>query len=90
MQLQGQSVYKMLEQMLELIQKSGTISPAELSHKMNINPRMAEVLLEDLQRRGLIHNLVIESNCGSEGCDGCQLSSGCNHNQPRIWEITSS
>jgi DNA-binding IscR family transcriptional regulator len=80
----------MLEQMLELIQKSGTISPAELSHKMNINPRMAEVLLEDLQRRGLIHNLVIETNCGSEGCDGCQLSSGCNHNQPRIWEITSS
>ena len=90
MHSQGQWGYKMLEQMLELIQKSGTISPAELSHKMNIDPRMAQVLLEDLQRRGLIHNLVIESNCGSEGCDGCQLSSGCNHNQPRIWEISAS
>jgi hypothetical protein len=90
MQLQGQWGYKMLEQMLDLIRKSGTISPAELSYKMNIDPRMAQVLLEDLQRRGLLHNLVIESGCGSDGCDGCQLSSGCNHNQPKIWEITTS
>jgi DNA-binding IscR family transcriptional regulator len=89
MHSQGQWGYKMLEQMLALIQKSGTISPAELSHKMNIDPRMAEVLLEDLQRRGLLRNLVIESGCGSDGCDGCQLSSGCNHIQPRIWEISN-
>jgi hypothetical protein len=89
MQLQGQWGYKLLEQILDLIRKSGTISPAELSHKMNLDPHMAQVLLEDLQRRGLIHNLVIESNCSSEVCDGCQLSSRCNHNQPRIWEISN-
>ncbi len=80
----------MLRQMLDLIQKSGTISPAELSHKMNIDTRMVQVLLEDLQRRGLLHNFVIESSCGNDGCDGCQLSSGCNHNQPRIWEISNN
>jgi hypothetical protein len=80
----------MLGQMLDLIQKSGTTSPAELSHKMNIDQHMVEALLEDLQRRGLIHNLVIESGCNNDGCDGCQLSGGCKHDQPRIWEISTS
>jgi hypothetical protein len=89
MQLQGQWGYKLLEQILDLIRKSGTISPVELSHKMNIDTRMVQVLLEDLQRRGLLHNLVIESSCVNAGCDGCQLSSGCNHNQARVWEISN-
>jgi len=80
----------MLEQMVDLIRKSGTISPAELSHKMNIDQHMVEALLEDLQRRGLLHNLVIESGCINDGCDGCQLSGGCNQKQPRIWEISTS
>ena len=78
----------MLEQMLDLIRNSGTVSPAELGRRMNIDPRMVVVLLEDLQRRGLLHNFVIESACQSEACGGCQLSSGCNHIQPRLWEIT--
>ena len=78
----------MLEQLLNLIRSSGTVSPAELGRRMNIDPRMVAVLMEDLQRRGLIHDYEMPSSCTTDGCDGCYLSSGCQNAKPRIWEIS--
>jgi hypothetical protein len=82
-------VCEMLEQLLNLIRSSGTVSPVELGRRMNIDPHMVEVLLEDLQRRGFLRNFKMESTCNSEACGGCPLSGGCHTAKPRIWEITS-
>jgi DNA-binding Lrp family transcriptional regulator len=89
MPLQDWQVYEMLEQLLNNIRSSGTVSPVELGRRMNIDPRMVEVLLEDLQRRGILRNFEMQSNCNSDACGGCPVSGGCKSVKPRIWEITS-
>ncbi len=77
----------MLEKLLGLIQNNGTLSPAEIARRMNIQPTLVAVMLEDLQRRGLLRKMEVESSCTSEACGGCSLSSSCKSDKPRVWEI---
>lgn len=74
--------------MLNLIKNSGTVSPEELGRRLNINPRIVQVMLEDLQRRGILRSFELESACISENCGGCPVSTGCQGIKPRIWEIS--
>jgi DtxR family Mn-dependent transcriptional regulator len=47
----------MLEKMLELINRNGTLSPAEIARQLNVHPALVTVMLEDLQRRGLLRKM---------------------------------
>lgn len=79
----------MLEKMLELINRNGTLSPAEIARQLNVHPALVTVMLEDLQRRGLLRKMDLDSTCTGDACDGCSLTSSCKSPKPRVWEINS-
>jgi hypothetical protein len=74
----------MLERLLDEIRKGGTLQPARLAQRLNISVGMVEMMLEDLERRGLLAQ--IDPNCGPS-CGGCSLSDQCTTHSPkgRLW-----
>ena len=78
----------MLEQLLKEIRAGGTLEIGELAIRLGTTPQLIEVMLEHLQRSGLIQAYV---NCG-DGCQGCSLQDSCNKQASgaiRLWQSTS-
>ncbi len=78
----------MLEKLLTEIQNGGSLQPATLAAKLNISVGLVEMMLEDLERRGLLAQ-VNTSSC-SEPCGGCPLVGECAITNPqgRMWMLT--
>ena len=65
----------MLEKLLQEIRSGGTFQPAALAAKLNISVGMVEMMLEDLERRGIITQ--VNASCGESSCGGCPLVGDC-------------
>jgi hypothetical protein len=76
----------MLEKLLNLIRDHGVISPSALSSQLGISPRLLEVMLEDLQRRGYLDSIEEPEACASGACQGCAVSGSCG-TRPRVWQL---
>lgn len=78
----------MLEKLINEIRSGGTLQPALLAVRLNISVPLVEMMLEDLERRGLITQIV--SSC-SEPCGGCPLVGECAVNSPqgRMWMLAN-
>ena len=76
----------MLEKLLTEIRSGGTLQPAALAARLNISLGLVEMMLEDLEHRGLIAQVV--TNC-SEPCGGCPLVGECAITSPqgRMWML---
>ncbi len=76
----------MLEKLLNEIRGGGTLQPATLAARLAISPGLVEMMLEDLERRGLITQ--VNTNCG-EPCGGCPLVGECAVKNPqgRLWMV---
>jgi predicted transcriptional regulator len=77
----------MLEKLVEEIRAGGTVEIRELAIRLGTTPQLVEVMLEHLQRSGLIQTYV---SC-SDGCLGCSLQDACNKQTPgaiRLWQTT--
>jgi DNA-binding Lrp family transcriptional regulator len=79
----------MLKKLLSLIQKNGTISPADLGRQLGLDPHLVVAMLDDLNRRGLLKSVGLNSTCQSSSCGGCPLAANCQSDKPRVWEISS-
>lgn len=77
----------MLEKLLSEVQAGGTLQPAALAAKLGVSAGLVEMMLEDLERRGLLAQVT--TNC-SEPCGGCPLVGECAINSPqgRMWMLT--
>jgi hypothetical protein len=77
----------MLEKLLSEIRSGGTLQPAALATRLNISVGLVEMMLEDLERRGLLAQVV--TNC-SEPCGGCPMVGECAVTSPqgRMWMLT--
>jgi hypothetical protein len=77
----------MLEKLLNEIRGGGTLQPAALARKLNISVGMVEMMLEDLERRGMLAQ--VNTGC-SEPCGGCPLVGECAVTNPqgRMWMLT--
>lgn len=78
----------MLEQLVKEIRAGGTLETRDLAARLGTTPQLIEVMLEHLQRSGLIQAYV---SC-SDGCEGCGLKDGCNKQTPgmiRLWQSKS-
>lgn len=64
----------MLEKLLNEIRSGGTLQPSALAARLNISVELVEMMLEDLERRGLLAqvNTACDSHCG-----GCSLAGEC-------------
>ena len=77
----------MLEQLVKEIRAGGTLETGELAKRLGTTPQLVEVMLEHLQRSGLIQAYV---SC-DDGCLGCSLQDACNKQAPgaiRLWQKT--
>jgi Mn-dependent DtxR family transcriptional regulator len=74
----------MLEKLWNEIRTGGTLQPAALAARLNVSVSLVEMMLEDLERRGLLSQL--NSGCTST-CHGCSLADSCSSSAPqgRMW-----
>lgn len=77
----------MLTQLLDEIRANGTARTDLLARHMGTSEEMVKVMIDDLNRRGLLTE--IDMNCGAS-CNGCQLANSCMPKQrsSRIWQLT--
>ncbi len=77
----------MIEKLLSEIRSGGTVQPAALAARLNVSPALVEMMLEDLERRGLL--VQVNTQCG-EPCGGCPLVGECAGTNPqgRMWMLT--
>lgn len=78
----------MLEQLVKEIRAGGTLEIGELATRLGTTPQLIEVMLEHLQRSGLIQAYI---SC-SDGCLGCSLQDACkkpNQGMLRLWQSRS-
>ncbi len=76
----------MLEKLLSEIRDGGTLQPAVLAARLNISVGLVEMMLEDLERRGMLAQ--VNTSCG-EPCGGCPLVGECAISGPqgRMWML---
>jgi len=75
----------MLEQLVKEIRAGGTLETGDLAARLGTTPQLIEVMLEHLQRTGLIQAYV---RC-NDGCQGCSLQDACKKPAPgtiRLWQ----
>ena len=74
----------MLEKLMDEIRQGGTLQPARLAARLNVSVGLVTMMLEDLERKGLIRS--IDPSCGEKSCGGCPMVGGCNGGvQGRMW-----
>jgi len=77
----------MLEQLVQEIRAGGTLEIRELATRFGTTPQLIEVMLEHLQRSGLIQIYVSCNDC----CLGCGLQDACGKpasGTVRLWQTT--
>ena len=72
----------MLQKLLAEIKKGGTLNPSVLAARIGASPALVEMMLEDLERRGMLSRLA--ASCSAGGCTGCASTAGCT---PRVWVL---
>jgi len=65
----------MLEKLLHEIRQGGTLQPVALAARLNTSTILVEMMLEDLERRGMLTQ--IKESCGGSSCGGCSLGGSC-------------
>jgi hypothetical protein len=82
----------MLQKLLAEIEKGGTLNPAALAVGLQTSPGLVEMMLEDLERRGLLSRLATQCS-SAEACGGCPTASKCTPGgqpQARVWMRSSN
>jgi predicted ArsR family transcriptional regulator len=75
----------MLDQLLNLLRESGTKQVKEIASEMKITPNLVLLMLEDLEKKGVIQKVNFRSN---PQCAKCILSHSCKVNaDQRIWVL---
>jgi len=77
----------MLQKLLFEIQSGGTLEPGVLAVRLGTTPQMVQVMLEHLERMGM---LQILQACSTQGCQGCDLACSCSSASARgrVWKLT--
>ncbi len=77
----------MLEELLNEIRSGKPLQPVALAARLNVNLEMVQLMLEDLERRGLLTRMDI--GC-SQPCRGCSLAELClprGRGMGRVWKV---
>lgn len=77
----------MLEQLRILIQQGGVLTPESLARQLNTSTEMVVMMLEDLQRRGLLQEVNSLQTCEKTACKGCAAAGNCPLKGVRIWNL---
>lgn len=76
--------------LMDEIKKGGTLEVNQLARKLNTTPQLVEVMIEHLQKSGVVKQY---ESC-LDGCSGCQLSSACDHKKgsgvTHLWQYEES
>ena len=77
----------MLQALLTEIQKGGPLNPTVLASRLDVSPDLVTLMLEDLERRGLLARLP--QSCSSSACQGCPVATTCgpSDKSSRVWSL---
>lgn len=76
----------MLEQLNQLIKMGGVLTPEILARRLNTSTEMVTMMLEDLERRGLLQETSSLQACEKTACKGCATAGNCPLSGARIWQ----
>ena len=76
----------MLDQLNQLIKKGGVLTPDILARQLNTTTEMVVMMLEDLERRGLLQEADSLQTCEKTACKGCSAAGSCPLSGARIWQ----
>lgn len=62
------------------------LTPEILARQLNTSTEMVVMMLEDLQRRGLLQEAGALQNCEKSACKGCAAAGNCPLSGARIWQ----
>lgn len=62
------------------------LTPEILARQLNTSTEMVVMMLEDLQRRGLLQEAGDLQNCEKSACKGCAAAGNCPLSGARIWQ----
>ena len=62
------------------------LTPEILARQLNTSTEMVVMMLEDLQRRGLLQEAGALQNCEKSACKGCAAAGNCPLRGARIWQ----
>ena len=75
----------LLEHLLALLRQGGVRSLEQVAGELGTSPALVETMLEDLARRGLLHERP--ASCCAGACQGCSLAGGCKvGGAGRVWQ----
>ncbi len=80
----------MLERLLAELRSGGTLPPAILAARLGVSTGMVEMMLEDLERRGMLRRL--NDQCGS-ACNSCPVATSCaphGGGKARVWMLVEN
>ena len=75
----------MLNKLLDLIEKGGSLTPASLATQLGTSSSMVEMMLEELTQRGLLKETDFQKNCDQDSCGTCYLAKSCKPMSQRVW-----
>ncbi len=82
----------MLTKLLNLLNEGGTRRVSDLAEELGTTPKLVELMLEDLERMGLLK--PVASDCSGR-CEGCPMAGTCAVGAPayggsrgRMWVLT--
>lgn len=71
----------MLRKLIEILKEGNALSAREIALSMGVNKEMVSLLLEELEKRGLIQS----SESHSSLSDKCHLNSACKKKEEKIY-----
>ena len=80
----------MLNKLLALIKEGGSLTPVTLARHLDTTPKMVEMMIEELTRRGLLKVSEFEMNCDTDACGTCYLAKTCHSKSQRVWTSPGS
>lgn len=82
----------MLNKLLKIIEEAGISSISGAAHELDVSSEMVRVMLDDLQRKGVIKKTETERNVSGccHNCSKCSaMSKSHNTNEIKFWEIVT-
>jgi len=80
----------MLEKLLQLIQHGGSLTPVVLARQLNTSPKLVEMMLEELVRRGMLKTSEFSKSCDDGSCGSCYLANSCHAESQKIWTTSGA
>ncbi len=77
----------MLEELLNEIRSGRPLQPLALAARLNVSLDMVQMMLEDLERRGLLTRVALDCSQPCQSCSVAELCMPHGRGAGRVWKV---